>query len=192
MGRDMTNDTTHTRRHTRNMVCEHHRAGYVRSLQRLSCSSSSDDAEHGLTNALDHLKTIFDEYTGLPCCCTIKILDANDRVRTWIRDRKAPAARYEIDTELRRFPATLNSAFRQLLMSPWATYYCENNLGFSVDYKNCNPDWRQHYDACVVAGIRPPATVPTGNRDLIGFFVHRQSRWWFRSVCWDGIEYFCL
>ena len=143
---------------------------FIKSLHLMSCTRSSEEAEKYLTNALDAVKRTFDEITHDNCACTIKMLNSDGSVRTYLRDRQCPASRYCADIELPRYPARANSAFRILTcQSHLFTHFVSNNLSADSGYDNVNPDWMKHYNACLVAAIRPAVTCLHRRDEIFGF-----------------------
>ena len=142
------------------------RENFVRCLHLLSCTHESQEAEGFITNALGAVKRTFDELTGDRCACTLKMCSHDGTVSTWLRDRESPPLRY---SAVCRFPSQLNSAFRELQCSRKFTYYLSNNLTADRTYENVNPDWKDHYNAVLVASIRSNIFDHTRSADIMGF-----------------------
>jgi hypothetical protein len=148
------------------------------SLRCMKYSSSGSEQEQLLTDSLDFTRDFYEELTGGPCACTIKMIsdvnntiDGHGTIRTYLRDRACPVSRYFSDIGLPQYSSVGNSAFSVLLTetSPPRSFYFENDLASCATYLNANPDWRKYYNACLVVAIRQPLAGVSDHRKIMGF-----------------------
>lgn len=105
-----------------------------------------------------NIKQVFDVLTNDSCAVSIKILDKELIVRTYVRDHISYRERSEIDRHLPKYNCQQNTAFKNIL-DPYChdSYYLCNDLKQERErgyYDNANPNWPKYYNACLVVPVR--------------------------------------
>jgi hypothetical protein len=111
-----------------------------------------------ISSTLANIKQIFDHLTDDNCSVCIKLVDIENgeyRIRTFERDHGSARKRSDIDKRLPNFPHHQNTAF-YVIFDPNCedSHFLCNDLKNKERYFNCNINWRDYYNACLVVPIR--------------------------------------
>lgn len=125
-----------------------------------------------LLKVLSHVKRIFDDITKDDCAVTLKLLNPEhgNIVTTFLRDHLSEGKRKGFK-DLENYNVSENTAFNKICTETGTTIFSENDLTkleSEGHYKNIRQNWKELYNATIVAPIQFQQKID--NKDIIIIF----------------------
>lgn len=123
--------------------------------RRLQSSPKGVDSELYLTQACDAVVEIFNEVTGEPCHCTIKLwADAPAHITTGARDTsKHTEDRSDADIGRQTYHYEKDFGFQKVLNDPKTDVFICNDLSALDGYHAGSEGWKARYNSTAIAAL---------------------------------------